>query len=453
MSPWLLLLPALAQQPASPEAGFRVDDSAGWRQEGEQLVGPDGRGVALEIEPSAPEIAGLEVKDIARERAALVVDMAERRLVAKDVEARILTSPLGEPEVLLRYHLTKGKGFEGEPPAQGLRVVRRCGPTLRLSVEGDEPDQALVLEAAAQLLWADPDCEHYNSHPYRKVSVPQDVPPPRPAAPAPAPRTDHTLAALAGLLGLGALIGAGLWARARVSPPPPRRESARPERPPAAPPVENRAPPPAPEPAAPPAAPRPLGAQGATEGVWVTPAQSRGEDPLAVAVKRLGLAVGLDQAPPPAADLPDLPQGCRALLGLYDGARFGDGWLRLLGVTEGPGLTLQALNAGLHGRLGRRFALGFFGQGTLVLLSARGDVQVASPGDRLPHLVAPDLRTFLDKLADDAMLRAQIASQSDLQLSARQLGPPGPDEVITLVEGEQKKMFILDLWEAAPGLL
>lgn len=485
MLSWLRLSIALAQSPeaappepppADPAAlGFRLDDQTGWRQEGDRLIGPAGQALAFAFEPATDdEIVALEVKDIVRERAKLVVEMAERKLVARDVEGRIVTTPIGEPGVLLLYTLTAGKGYEGEVPPRGIRIIRRCGPTVRLTDEGEAPDQAALLEAAGQLLWAAPECEQYNTRPFRRVETPEAtdplfVPPPDPE-PARPPKPPWWVAWLGVVYQVTGLVVVRLFLALRAPPPkaaptpraaPPKlsptgedRATPRPEQAPLSPPLAPSNAPPPPEPVLPKKAePRPLGALGAQEGVWVTPALNKQEDPLAIGLKRLGQVMGLDRLPPRAPELPDVPHTYRALLELHDGASFGGAWLRLLGCWEGRGLTVQELNRTLQGRIGRRFVIGFFGNGTLVMMSARGEVQVAAPGDRIPHTVSSNLTNFLENLADDMEIRQQLCSHADLTASQRLLGPLGPDQVLYLQDGETKKLSIQAVWESAQSLL
>ncbi len=477
---WIGLYAALAQAPDPGALGFRVNDEAGWTLQGDQLQGPRGRTLHLQHEPSPGEITMLTLDDIARERAELVVGMAERKLIAKEVDGRVVTTPTGEPGVLLIYTLSKGKGYEGEVPPRGIRVTRRCGATVRITDEGEAPDQALVLEAAAQLLWADPECERYNLRPYRRVETEVAAAPPPPARVVEEEPEDKG-SGLAVILGVATVlvVGTGLALRSVSASrgPRPAQQGAKPaggggERPGGPPPKPGSAAPRpvllSPEPAyegpssvaeqpaqtqRKPAEPRPLGALGAQEGVWVTPAvPARPEDPVVVAVKRLGQAVGLDRSPQRAPELASVPPGYLALLENFDGVSFGGGWLRLLGCWEGRGLTVQELNRALQGRVGRRFILGFFGNGTLVMLSSRGELQVAAPGDRIPTTLSSNLTSFLDLLCDDREQREALCDPAALQAAQRQVGSLGPDQVLRAGETPERQSVVA-VWEHASSLL
>lgn len=457
MRPWLPLL-AVALADAPEGAGFRVDEDAGWRLEGERLLGPGEQALTLRAE-AGDRFEPLEVADIGRERAQLVVEMAGRKLIANPVEGRMVTTPLGEPQVLLQYGIKAGKGYEGAPPGRGVRLVRRCGPTVRITVEDEAAAPAPVLEAASQVIWAAPDCEHYNTRAFREVEAPAlALPSPPPSMPAPEEESGSGLVLVgAAVLCVGAVVAWQVATRRRAptpARPDPRRQGRSPEAPR---PDPSRADPrpelPRPDPRPAPPGPRSLGALGAQEGVWVTPSAPARSDPLAVVVQRLGQVMGLDRAPPPPVALPDVPPPYLALLEQHDGASFGGGWLRLLGASEGRGFTVTALNAGIQGRVGRRFSVGYFADGALVFLTQKGEVQVARPGDRAPRTVAPNLTAFLGALADDLTLRSAICSHQEAQASQRALGPLGPDQVFEGQGTEARKVSILELWERAPSLL
>ena len=285
----LLLSIALATPADDLARGFRVDDTEGWVagewDGGHGLVrGSDGLTLPLSFKRAGEEPAEqLSVGDIGRERAALVVELAARKLRVVDLKGRVVTTPLGEPMVLVEYVIEAAKGFEGEAPNHGARVTRRCGPTVRVTWEG----------ASRQVIWAEADCERFNPRTFHQtVTVAASGPPPRDLPPPHPPKMGPSRLEIGVAAGLILAVVAAFFGFRRGSPSP-KAASPSPKPPPRrAPPPEELLLPPSPSPSpsmslsskalpsmSPPGAPaglrkpepRALGAMGAAEGVWVVP--------------------------------------------------------------------------------------------------------------------------------------------------------------------------------------
>ena len=446
-----LLAAGHAAEVADP--GWRVWTGDGWALRDGALVGQGGA-VAVSAEDATDAEAtpdGVEPDDVGAERAALEAE-AEARGVDLDVTAaRILPSALGEPRVLLEYSLTSR--VEGEvAPARGLRLVRRCGATVRLTLEGEAPELALLNEADGQVLWTLPDCARFNR---RSSSASADAvglpPPPPPRPPPPPPEPSSPLWPLAGLAAVVIAVASAARRRreaaaVRANPVP---EALRP--------LAERSPTAHPRPAAPPPRPPdgPLPAPLAPAG---GPPQHESDedegdslafrDALGDALRALDDAVGADRVPLPLWAAADVPPAFAELLRRRGGARWGGGWLTLAAGRPGDAVDVATLTATARHALGDRVAIGWSGFGALVALDPSGGVEIVRPPGGPRARTRLSLAAWLGALAEDGGARRTLADPATLAQAASVAGPLGPDEVYVSSGGAWSRVSVLACWSA-----
>jgi hypothetical protein len=148
---------AIARGAGCPGCTFHEDP--GWSWDGTTVVAPTGRIDLTVREGEGEPLSPVDIEPMVEQ---VTHDMAARGLRVTEPLGRMARSVQGEPTILVEFGLRPTDGHK-VPAARGIRLLRRCGPTIAVDhFFHDVPDSALVNLASAHVLYQSDDCVGYN---------------------------------------------------------------------------------------------------------------------------------------------------------------------------------------------------------------------------------------------------------------------------------------------------